>query len=118
MATKTAKTRNSERKSGKAWGNGHAATAKVLSPEAVARKAEKEARRGKRVVGTGLISNITAPETSWDWFGEMMACRWPNTRRVRMMDAVQAREKGRPSAEPVLAIEPNPEAKTLRRSGR
>lgn len=92
MADKT-KTRNSDRKNGKAWGKGHNAPVKAMSAEALQRKAEKDARRAQRAVQTHPGPNITMPKIDWNWFGEIMAARWPATRRRRSVDAILDLEK-------------------------
>lgn len=111
MATKNVKTRNPERRSGKAWGKGHSVEVKALSPEA---KAQKNAKRIPVVARDDRGSSITMPRITWGWAGEVMAARWPNTRRVRMVDAVLAQKHG--DAPPV--IEPNPEARAFKKNGR
>lgn len=90
---KTAKTRNPDRKNGKAWAKNHTSTVRVLSTEAQMRKAEKEDRRSKRQPQDKPGFNITMPKISWGWAQEAMAARWPNTRRVRTMDLVFAQER-------------------------
>lgn len=82
------KTRNPDRKSGKAWSRGHSTTVKAKSPEALARKAEKDARRAQRATLAHPGPNITMPRIDWNWFGEIMAARWPATRRRRSVDAI------------------------------
>lgn len=85
MTAKTAKVRNSERKSGKAWSKKHGAPAKVLSPEALVRRGQRAAlkeapeKRGP---------NITMPKVDWNWVGLNMAARWPGTRKRRAVDAI------------------------------
>jgi hypothetical protein len=95
MATKTAKTHNSDRKSGKAWGRNHVATAKTLSPEAQARKAHKDAERVKKApVSHVRGSNITMPKFTWEWAAEAMSgTRLTHTRRFRMVEACLERER-------------------------
>lgn len=111
MATKGVK--NSDRKTGKAWKKDHGVAVKAMTPEAKARKAE----RGKKPVGSPRGSNFTMPKISWGWATEVMAERWPNTRRVRGLDAEIERLRGRGSNFPT-EIEPNPEAKAAAKNGR
>lgn len=49
---KTAKTRNPDRKSGKAWGKNHTPTIKTLTSEQQERKAHKDAERRRRRIVT------------------------------------------------------------------
>ena len=92
MADKT-KTRNSDRKSGKAWGRQHNAPVKPKSAESLQRKADKDARRAARSELAHPGPNITMPKIDWEWFGEIMAARWPGTRRRRSVDAILDLEK-------------------------
>ena len=113
------KTKNPDRKGadGKAWKKSHGAPAKVLSPEALARKAEKDVRRGKRQPQDKPGSNITMPRITWDWAAEAMSgTRLTHTHRYRMVDACLVRG-GLNSDD--LTVEPNPEAKSSsRKNGR
>ena len=112
----TAKTRNPDRKNGKAWGKNHAPAVKVLSPEAQLRKAEKDLRRQRTAQFSGYDRkpNITMPRITWRWAEEIMVARWPSTRRLRMLDAALAQQRGKPRSAVALAVEPNPEAKVSR----
>ncbi|HEY6019051.1 MAG TPA: hypothetical protein VIY48_03900 [Candidatus Paceibacterota bacterium] len=113
MATKTAKARNPERRSGKAWGKDHnVVKAKPApSPEKVAR------RKAKAPVGQGKMDHapVTMPKISWEWAARVMSSRWPNTRKVRSADAYFAWEKAEPARKDdvvVPVIEINPEIKS------
>lgn len=117
MATKAVKTRNPDRRSGKAWGKNHNAPARVLSPEAQARRAAKKAKRAQVIRHERGLS-ITMPNITWEWATETMRSRWPNTRKVRVVDTYIAMTKGNTdSADGLpLVVEPNPEAKASRKA--
>lgn len=127
MTAKVAKSRNSDRRSGKAWGKSHDAPVKVLSPEAQARKALREAERKDALIPplersrVGRGSNITMPKITWEWATNIMASRFPNTRRAVMVELCIAQEKARPIDDSPLVVELNPEAratKSSRKNGR
>jgi len=88
VAKAATKTKNPERRSGKAWSRNHNAPVKAKSAEALARKAEKDARRAERAEFSHPGPNITMPRINWEWFGNIMASRWPATRRRRSVDAI------------------------------
>lgn len=108
-ATKTAKARNPDRKSGKAWSKNHGVTKskpavdeKVLAPE-------------KKVSAGG--SPVTMPTVSFESLAKLMAARWPSTRKVRAIDAYIDWHKGRGGVKDEgvpLVVESNPEAKAPR----
>lgn len=96
MAAKTAKTRNGDRRSGKAWGKNHNAPVKVLSPEAQERKAHKDAERARRGPASHERgSNITMPRFTWEWAAESISAgtRLAHTRRFRMVEACMAQQR-------------------------
>ena len=83
-ATKTAKARNSERRSGKAWGKNHGV---------VKAKPVKVAEAGPKVSKGG--SPVTMPSVSFEAMGRMMASRWPSTRKLAAIDSYINWSKGR-----------------------
>lgn len=97
MANKTsAKTRNSERKNGKAWGKSHNAPVKVLSAEAQQSKAHKDAeRRRKRPPAGG--SPLTMPKITWDWLTETMRGMHTRTKRYKTVEDFINLSKSRPN---------------------
>lgn len=120
MTVKTVKSRNSDRRSGKAWSKKHEASVKALSPEDQARKAHKDAER-KAALTPPLErsrvergSNFTMPRITWEWCTSTLAACFPNTHRLRMVDACIASEKGHPVGDSSLVIESNPEIKATR----
>jgi len=57
-------------------------------------------------------SSITLHNVTWEWATKAMTARWPNTRRVRLLDAWIEQNKGTARHDGVpLVIENNPEAK-------
>lgn len=86
-ATKTAKARNPERKSGKAWSKSHG----VVKAKP-AKSAEKVEALPKVSKGG---SPVTMPTVSFEAMGKMMASRWPSTRKVGAIDAYIAWSKGK-----------------------
>lgn len=103
MATKTAKatkTRNPDRRNGKAWGKGHNAPAKVFSREAQERRAHKRAERERaRTPRSERGFSVTMPKINWEWVTEAMNDRASGrrtvTRRSRVAGMVFALECGR-----------------------
>lgn len=120
--TQTAKTRNTERRSGKAWGKHHNPTVEEIrrAQERDGRRKEKRAAREKRVVVHGERGlNITMPQINWEWATETMRARWPNTRKLRVIDAYIALGKAAPKTEdgvPVVSVMDNTEVKASRRA--
>lgn len=92
---KTAKTRNPERRSGKAWGKSHNDPAKKkLTAEQEARKMHKDAERKKRRPAQSERGfSLTMPQLTWEWCADSMNGRMANTRRYRTMDAVFNQER-------------------------
>lgn len=115
MVAKTKGTRNSDRRSGKAWNKDHGVEVKK-NPNA---KAEYEARRAARRVNNPRLergSSLTMPQISWEWCTQILATRWPNTRKSGMVYTCIERkigDNGSPGE-----VEPNPEAKKASRSQR
>lgn len=103
MATGT-KTRNPDRKNGKAWGKNHD---KVTSAKTKPEK-EKKAKSPRHPRG----SSITWPKITWEWAMESVSGRHTGTRRFRLIDECIRRRPEIISAE----VEPNPEAKPLKKS--
>lgn len=96
MAKQTAKTRNPERRSGKAWGKSHTPTIKTLTPEQQERKAQKDAERArKRSPRREPGYNYTMPSFTWEWAGETMRGQHTNTRRFKMVERCMADERGK-----------------------
>ncbi len=104
-ALKTKGARNSDRKNGKAWGKNHGVLKAKRTPSP-----EKVARREARPQSHGGPS-ITMPAITWDWMEQTMVSRWPNTRKVRVVEAFFAMK--RPSVKAAedapAVIETNPE---------
>ena len=58
----------------------------------------------------GAGSNFTLHNITWDWATKAMTSRWPNTRRVRLLDSWIEYTRGTPKSDGIpLAIETNPE---------
>ena len=95
MAEKDKKARNSERRNGKAWSKSHNATPRVLSNEEQERKTHKDAERVSRTIQHVHGWSITMPTITWEWVERAMVSRWPDTKKVRMVDSVLAMERGK-----------------------
>lgn len=90
MANKsTTKTSNTNRNNGKAWGRNHDAKAKVLSVEAEARKARKDAARAERAHNKVTLDKpglpYTMPKITWEWATQSISGRNQHTRRSRIV---------------------------------
>ncbi len=129
--SKNVKSRNSDRRSGKAWGKDHTATTEVLTAEQeqnkkikqIERKNRQISRHAARVAAKEVGPSVTMPKISWEWATKMMVARWPNTRKVRTMNEVLANEGRRVQDDySTTEVEPNPEAKKVsakaRKNGR
>ena len=103
-ATKTAKARNPERRSGKAWGKNHGVEKAKKTPSAEKVEARPKVSKGG--------CPITMPTVSYEALAKMMISRWPNTRKVRTIDAYIDFYKGKGSVKdesmPVV-VESSPE---------
>lgn len=66
-------------------------TLKVPTQNTIERRAKHKIKAANRGYSGG--SPITAPDINWDWFQDIMASRWPNTHRLRTMDAYAAQSR-------------------------
>lgn len=98
MAKQTAKTRNPDRRNGKAWGKHHNLTVADVQ-QAQDRRAKQATRRAAReakaVVHHSGGFSVTMPSFDWQWFGEVMRGIHTHTRRFRMVDACMAQERSK-----------------------
>ncbi len=117
MATKAVKTRNPERRSGKAWGKNHNASDKVLSQETKDRMAARKSKRSQETKSDRGL-NVTMPKITWGWATEILRHRWPNTRKTRVIDMYTSMSKGSvdPNNGVPLAVEVSSEVKSSRKS--
>lgn len=96
MANKAAssKTRNSDRRNGKAWGKNHSPQVKSLTKEQQERKVHKDAERTKNKKPRKEAGNsYTMPKMTWEWATDSLGGRNNHTRRARIIARAMEQER-------------------------